>query len=229
MKIYGLSLIFIMLAVLSSCDHSAINSVPFRDLSEDQPTLIPFFAWKNSEPEKGNKFHAILIGEKGEVEKLSNFNEKPLRPFNQVGSRLFYPQKTLTGNDLKESPELISPNGKLAVKTSSVKTFADDLDNEQLLIRDTARGYVKKVTVPALSNGEMWPLFWHTREEKIYFMVSVGDDKGRSLQLWEYDLTNGFFQNIGDTNGDAFMSPDGGWIIWETGPTSDRCHLLIPN
>ncbi len=59
-------------------------------------------------------------------------------------------------------------------------------------------------------------------------MANIGDDTGRSLQLWEYDLGDGRFRNIGDTNGDAFISPDGSWIIWETGPTSDMCHLKPP-
>jgi hypothetical protein len=216
----------VLLSVISlGCDHSDRNYVPYRDLVEDQSSLPAFYMWENSNPGKADSFQPLLVDEKGNLGMASGFKEKPSKSFNQVGTRLFYPPKASAVSDLKESPESVSPDGKWAVKTSSVKTFADDLDNDHLIVRETATGATKEVMVPALSNGEMWPLFWHPQKALIYFMVSIGDDKGRSLQLWEYDLAGGRFRNIGDTDGDAFISPDGSWIIWETGPTSDMCHL----
>jgi hypothetical protein len=210
------------------CNHIYINPVPFRNLSEDRPSLPGFYAWETSDPDKNDTFQLFLINEKGNLKKVPAAREKPSRPFNQIGARLFYPEKASATNDLNESPEIISVDGQWAVKTSSVKTFADDLDNDHLIVRNTAKGILKEVTVPALSNGVMIPLFWHPQKAVVYFMVSVGDDTGRSLQLWEYDLTSERFQNIGDTNGDAFINRDGSWIIWETGPTLDKGHLKPP-
>jgi hypothetical protein len=63
----------------------------------------------------------------------------------------------------------------------------------------------------------MFPAFWNPESSLFYFMVCVGDDSERSLELWEYDLVHHHLTNIGDTNGHAFISPDGRWVVWETG------------
>jgi hypothetical protein len=96
------------------------------------------------------------------------------------------------------------------------------------VIRNARNKNSEKVKVPALSNGEMWPLFWHPQQPLFYFMVRVGEENVRSLELWECDVAKKTFENIGDTNGHAFLSPDGRWIVWETGPISDDCGLKPP-
>ena len=143
----------------------------------------------------------------------------------EAGKQLFNPDKSKTGIGLDESPEFNSPNSQWFVKTYSIKTFADDLDNTYLVIRDAQSKNSEKIKVPALSDGEMWPLFWHPQKPLFYFMVRVGEGDIHSLELWEYDVVKKSFENIGDTNGHAFVSPNGNWIVWETGPMLDDCRL----
>lgn len=218
--------ILIPLALLS-CDRPALHPVAFHELYKDQAVLYPFFAWENNQPEQPT-FQPFSISVKGEMVRIFDFTLKPIKSFSEIGTRLYYPSRKSTNADLNESEELISLDGNWTIKTYSIKTFADDLNNDTLVIRDTRDGQVEKVKVPSLSNGEMFPLFWNPRQPLFYFMTSVGDDNGRSLELWEYDLNKKIFLNIGDTNGDAYMSPDGAWIVWETGPTFSAPPLNKP-
>lgn len=219
----------VFLSVLCfGCSNLAIESVPFRDLFKDKPALPAFYLWVNEKPENGGSFKPFLINEKGERSNASSFREKPSKPLTEFGKRLFYPANAGVGNGLDESKELLSPDGKLAAKTYSIKTFADDLNNAYLMLRDVKRGNEKKVRVPAQSNGQMFPLFWHTQKSLLYFMTTVGEGEKHSLELWEYDTVDGLFRNIGDTNGDIFLSPDGKWIVWETGLWMDPNRSKLP-
>lgn len=217
-----------MLIQLVGCNRVSITPVPFHNLSDDHPSLPAFYAFESKNLLNPNSFNAYLFNEKGAWESAPRFKELPIRPLELVGNRLFYPDEASANHDLDESKEIISADKRWGVKTLGVKTFNDDLDNDHLIIRDVDKGYVRKITVPALSNGEMWPLFWHPEKPIIFFMVTVGDTIGHSLELWEYDVADGVFQNIGDSNGDVYLSPDGKWILWETGPFGDNCHLKPP-
>ncbi|HTA76198.1 MAG TPA: hypothetical protein VK791_03455 [bacterium] len=209
----------LLIFVLLGCDRPALHPVAFHDLSKDHPALYSFAVWQNIEP--AETYQLFQVDHGGKWKRLPGPYEKPIRSFSEIAMRLFYPEKATGQTDLNESKEIVSPDGYWAIKTYSIKTFADDLNNDTLVIRNTRSEQVEKVKVPSLSNGEMFPLFWNPRELLFYFMTSVGDDNGRSLELWEYDLNKKVFLNVGDTNGDAYMSPDGAWIVWETGPTFD--------
>jgi hypothetical protein len=213
---------------LFGCDRPALHPVAFQTLSKDHPALYSFIAWQKNRPEKSISFQPFSVSSQGDWNRVFDYMIKPMKPFSEIGTRLYYPPKTSATTDLNESTELISWDGYWAIKTYSIKTFADDLNNDTLVIRDTRNGDIEKVKVPSLSNGEMFPLFWSPRQPLFYFMTSVGDDNGRSLELWEYDLNKKVFLNIGDTNGDAYMSPDGAWIVWETGPTFNTPPLNKP-
>jgi hypothetical protein len=228
MNIKRVSILLGLLIQLGGCYRISITPVSFHNLSDDRPSLPAFYAFKNKDPQNSGSFNPYLFNEKGIWESAPRFVESPFRPLNRVGVSLFYPAETSANPNLDESPEIISADKRWAAKTFGVKTFNDDLDNDHLIIRDVDKGYVKKITVPALSNGEMWPLFWHPGRPIVFFMVTVGDTTGHSLELWEYDVANGIFQNIGDTNGDVYLSHDGKWIMWETGPFGDNCHLNPP-
>jgi hypothetical protein len=220
---------FILLPlVLLGCYRPALHPVVFHDLSQDHPVLSSFIAWQSTQPEEPNSFQAFSEGSNGKLSRIFDYSAKPLKPFSEIGTRLYYPPKTSASADLNESTELVSADENWAIKTYSIKTFADDLNNDTLVIRNIQNGQVEKVKVPSLSNGEMFPLFWNPRQALFYFMTSVGDDNGRSLELWEYDLNKKVFLNIGDTNGDAYMSPDGAWVAWETGPTFKTPPLKKP-
>jgi hypothetical protein len=217
-----------LLILLGGCNRISITPVSFRDLSDDHPSLPAFYAFENKNPQNSGSFKPYLFNEKGVWEPAPTFKELPIRSLDLAGDRLFYPDEASANHNLDESSEIISADKRWAAKTFGVKTLNDDLDNDHLIIRDVDKGYVRKISVPALSNGEMWPLFWHPKKPIVFFMVTVGDTTGHSLELWEYDVANGIFQNIGDTNGDAYLSPDGKWILWETGPFGDNCHLNPP-
>lgn len=220
---------FILLTfVLLGCDRPALHPVAFHDLSQDHLALSSFISWQNDKPEESNSFRAFSVVSNGKSSRIFDYTVKPLRLFSEIGTRLYYPPKTSASTDLNESAELVSPDGNWAIKTYSIKTFADDLNNNTLVIRNTGNRQTEKVKVPSLSNGEMFPLFWNPRGALFYFMTSVGDDNGRSLELWEYDLNTRIFLNVGDTNGDAYISPDGAWIVWETGPTFKAPPLKKP-
>jgi len=221
-----------LLAFLSifgfGCERLSFDSVPIKNTFPSNFNCFPFYAYKNQKPEDAKGFRAFLFDEKGNWSEDRSFHEKPLKPFLEVGAQLFYPTNASTGMDLNESREIFSTDKQWAAKTYSIKTFADDLDNAYLVVRHLSDGNFKKMKVPAQSNGAMWPLFWHPQKPILYFMVTTGDTTGRSLELWECDVVRGVFQNVGNTNGDVYLSPDGRWILWETGPYLDSCHLKSP-
>jgi hypothetical protein len=199
------------------CDYPELHPAPFHRISESQISFPLFYAWILSSP-LSSSFGFFAVDEKGQWKRALNPPLKPLKPFGKLGG-LFYPKTANARKNMDESLEFASPDRRYSIWTYSIKTFADDLDNAYLEIRDGGTGKVEKVMVPALCNGEMFPAFWHPQKHLFYFMVSVGDEKGRSLELWEYDLEARKFRNIGDTNGDAYINNDGAWVVWETGPT----------
>ena len=129
---------------------------------------------------------------------------------------------------MNESLEMASTDGRWVVKTYSVKTFADDLDNAYLLVRPANGGNSKKLKILAQSNGEMRPLFWHPQKPLFYFTLTVGEGIQHSYELWEYNALDDTFENVGDTNGDIYLSPDGHWILWETGLFVDSGQIKPP-
>jgi len=118
--------------------------------------------------------------------------------------------------------EVVSPNGRWGVKTVGVLTFADDLNNVFLDVRDIKKDHKIKKRIPANSMGTMYPLFWHPTSRWFYFMVMMGREQDRSFGLWQYDVAGKDFVFIGETDGRAFLSPDGEWLVWETGRLMDR-------
>jgi len=77
--------------------------------------------------------------------------------------------------------------------------------------------------------GTLYPLFWHPSSRTFYFMVMKGEVSSRTFGLWQYDVAQQTFCNIGTTDGRAFLSPDCEWIVWETGLLSDECDSNIVN
>lgn len=216
-------LLLLALLVSGCSNYPELHPVPFRRLSE---SLVPFpLFYACAVPKSISEAYGLYaVDEKGkwtDAPKTAKTPKAPRRPFGSIRN-LFYPKTANARKNMDESQELDSPDRGYGISTYSIKTFADDLDNAYLEIQDHRTKKTEKVMVPALCNGEMFPLFWHPQKDLFYFMVSVGDDKGRSLELWEYDLDARKFQNIGDTNGDAYINKDGSWILWETGPTFHR-------
>lgn len=215
---FGSALLFVIpLLTGLGCERLAKEPVSFRDVTLDQPSIPAFYAWKNENPEKVNSFDSFLVDKKANWNTVSSSKENPRKPFAEIGKRLFNPETSTGGGALNESLEMASPNGQWVVKTYSIKTFADDLDNSFLIIRQAGNNNSKKLKVRAQSNGEMRPLFWHPRKPLFYFTLTVGEGIRHSYELWEYNAADDTFQNIGDTNGDIYLSPEGDWLLWETG------------
>ena len=113
-----------------------------------------------------------------------------------------------------------SPDGRWSIRVGTVRTFSEDLKNVWLEVSDTKSRSSKRTVVPGHSLGEECGLFWD-HSGYFYLLNLTGPENARSYRLVQFDPNQETFKSIGISNGRAFMSPDGDWIIWETGKLSE--------
>jgi hypothetical protein len=210
------------------CGRFSITPVSFVDLNKSQVKVPQLLISQIQGLPNSPSEHFFLVDESGSLTSAPYTSKFKSDLSKELGIKLFYPSTSSKHKTLDESLESFSPNGQSAIKTYGIKTFNDDLDNAYLIYRNLQSGGLKKIKVPALSNGEMYPVFWHPNSKLFYFMVCVGVDNNRSLELWEYDLVDNRLLEIGDTNGHVFISPNGQWIVWETGSFLNPSGLKPP-
>ncbi|GEM_PF-2780017 len=210
---------------LTPVSHAEIlRTTPIRDLEYSVAPLPPLSFWRQTD----DPGHYVLcrIGPKGDIRRSPKKVVPRFDP-HAASAGIFWPDNDNSGSDLIESKEVPSPDGRWVVKTHGIKTFADDLKNAYLVVADKTKGLTSKVQIPTNSMGTLWPLFWHPKGRLFYFMVMKGEVRSRTFGLWQYDAEKRSFRNIGTTDGRAFLSPDGDWLVWETGLLADECDTSM--
>jgi len=206
------------------------QTAPIREAKRSRAELPPFYFWQKDKVL--NSYRPYIFESNGTYGAVHPFKETPRFDQKDASNGIFWPNSKYSGKALEESNEVVSPDGRWAIKTYGIKTFADDLNNAFLIVRNAQNNRSIKIKIPANSMGTLYPLYWHPTSRTFYFMVMKGEVASRTFGLWQYDPAQRTFCNIGTTDGRAFLSPDGDWIIWETGLLSDECdssaiHHLI--
>ncbi len=191
---------------------------PILASSAAKDSFPAFVFWKIDETKHGS----FEVRKDGTVERDPRMYGSVSIDRVSARSGIFWPEAGYSSGKVGKSVEIVSPNGRWGIKTEGVLTFADDLNNVFLVVRDIKTDRVIKKAIPANSMGTMYPLFWHPTSRWFYFMVMMGNEKDRSFGLWQYDLVGKGFVFIGETDGRAFLAPDGKWLIWETGRLMDE-------
>jgi hypothetical protein len=197
------------------------QTAPIRDSKLSRTEFPPFFFWRKDQA--SDTYKPYILESNGTHEAVHPFKEIPRFEQKDASDGIFWPDSKYSGKSLEESSEVISPDRRWSIKTYGIKTFADDLNNSFLIVRNTLNNRSIKIKIPANSMGTLYPLYWHPTSRTFYFMVMKGEVAIRTFGLWQYDPIQRAFCNIGTTDGRAFLSPDGDWIIWETGLLSDEC------
>lgn len=212
------SLYFLLLFGPLNVNAEILGPVPLGDFKSILVEIYPFCFWKMQYPAKNQgKYEPFLIDEKGRIKRLSHFNGKANVDLKMGKFDVFPPDDSLRGGGLNQSKEVVSPDGKWSVKFHWDMTFANDEKNIQIIEKNIETGREEKEIVPASSMGVVYPSCWNCRKGIFYFLVEMGGAKDKSFNLWQYDIKNKSFCCIGITDGRFFLSPDGKWIVWETG------------
>jgi len=62
------------------------------------------------------------------------------------------------------------------------------------------------------------------KTERFYFLMTCCSNTDRVYELFQYDPNSSEILKIGYTNGNVFPSPDGRWLVWETGRWSGELN-----
>jgi hypothetical protein len=201
------------------------RTAPIRDSKLSHANFPPFYFWQKAKV--SGSYRPFILESDGTYEAAPHFKEIPQFDQKDASVGIFWPDSKYSGKALEESIEVISPDGRWSIKTYGIKTFADDLNNTHLIVRDFMKDTTFQIKIPTHSMGTLYPLFWHPTSRTFYFMVMKGEVASRTFGLWQYDPVQRTFCNIGTTDGRAFLSPDGEWIVWETGLLSDECDSPV--
>jgi hypothetical protein len=212
------SLCYLLLFGPLNVNAEILGPVPLGDFKSISAEIYPFCFWRMEYRGKSEgKYEPLIIDEKGSIKHPSHFSGKANVDLKMGKLDVFPPSDLLRGGDLNQSKEVISPDGKWSVKFHWDMTFADDEKNIQIIVKDIETGREEKEIVPTSSMGVVYPSCWNFPKDIFYFLVEMGGANDKSFNLWQYDLKNKSFCCIGITDGRFFLSPDGKWIVWETG------------
>ena len=123
-----------------------------------------------------------------------------------------------TSGSLGLNEGIPSPDGRWSIRVETVRTFSEDLKNVWLEVSDAKSRSSERTVVPGHSLGEACGLFWD-RTGHFYLLNLTGPEGRRSYRLIRFDPNQDSFSAIGISDGRAFLSPNGSWIVWETGQT----------